>query len=332
MWLRGVSLRGALLATSFAGTAGAGAPTSVAEIGVTRVSVSEGPGASDCAKASDLTKALEPLVGDVEAPDLAIGVRWSRRGGEFRARITVENGGQGERLLASSAESCAELEEHVVAVLALLLDAEGAAPVELPNELPNDSPNDSPNVPEPERDGDGADHFRVSVAALGGVTAGLAPDALGWLGAEATAGRDWWQIGVAFYSTFKDAVPVGNGRIDLSWTGGTLKPCARILGTAETFHALACPLFSVAALQAEAVGYDPLEPSASRPWYSVGGGLSFGGPIIGSLEWNADASALVPLQREIFSVASLGEVVNLPIDGAGGVALWLSAGLGVKIW
>lgn len=321
---------------------------STSEVGNATVSVSHASRSrsetSDCPNASKLAEALEPLLSETsETGDASataeqsfgdISVRWSRVDGEYRAHIAVDDGKRGERLLASSQESCAELEEHVVAVLALLLDGDGLEPAPGVPETPVERPVE-PDEPEPVAEPPPAAEsapLQVAVVALGGVTAGLAPKALGWLGGEIHTGKDWWQIGVTFYSTFKNSVPVGDGSIDLSWMGGTLKPCVVFLGTAGAFHALACPLFSIAALQADAVGYDPSEPSASRPWYSVGGGLTLAGPLLGALRWNADASALVPLQRERFSVQSLGEVVDLPTDSPGAVAFWLSAGLGVEIW
>ncbi len=352
----------ALVATvSFAAHAESYARDSISEVGNATVSVSHASeslsATSDCPNASKLAEALEPLLSETsetnetgETDDAGataeqsfgdISVRWSRSDGEYRARIAVDDGNRGERLLASSHESCAELEEHVVAVLALLLDGDGLEPATRGPETPVERPLERPLEPEepepvavteePPPVSEDAP-FRIGVAALGGMTAGLAPDALGWLGGEIHTGKDWWQIGVTFYSTFKNSVPVSDGRIDLSWMGATLKPCVVFLGSAERFHALACPLFSVAALRADAVDYDPAEPSVTRPWYSAGGGVTLAGPLLGAIKWTADASALVPLQQERFSVQSLGEVVDLPTDGAGGVAFWLSAGLGVEIW
>jgi len=307
--------------------------------GDVRVTASHGAGASDCAGAATLSARLEPLLGDSgRRKAKSIAVDWSREQGQYRVRIVVDEGQGGERALASESESCVELEAQVVAVLAVLLDEQEAdqppeAPA-VPEEpaISDDSSEDEFGSPEQIPDGAAA-RPRVSLGALGGVTTGLAPDALGWLGAELRLGMDWWQFGIVLFSTFRNAVPIPvvDGHIDLSWRGGMLKPCVRVLGDADAIRALGCPLVSLAMVRGDAVGYDPSEPSRSEPWWSVGAGITLAGPIWGPVEWSVDGTLLIPLQQQHFEVEHLGIVLSRPSDGLG-AGFWLSAGLGARIW
>ncbi len=312
-----------------------------AEIGAARLAVSRAPGAEECPGAPALRAELEPLgidAASVEPADIHVEIRPLDDG--FGAYVSVTGADGGVRALEAKGPGCARLKADLLAALALLLDrrrltaaAVGAAVAPPPSPpAPPPSASATPVTSEPPAEPPPAPPKTTSSihgrAALGG---GVALALVGSPAAYVDAG--FWlegqalSLGLRAFSTVDVSSELGSGAVDVRLTGGRLDGCLSLFGSARNVEGRLCATAALASLRGEASGYAATLPTAARPWYALGLAGLVGGTVTGPLTWTVDASVLVPLHRESFSIAPLGPAFETPY--AGGM---LGIALGMHIW
>ncbi len=306
--------------------------TDSAEFSGARLTVTRALGAGSCPGAARITEGLRPL-GIVrpreDALDVRIELRPTPEG--FAALITVSGEHAGIRDLRSPGPDCSGLEADLTASLALLLDqrAESGAPAEPPKPVPSAAraappPRVTKPPPAPRRKSGRAAASKPpdSTATLHFSAAGGAGAAILLVGtvAPAFAASGWmdagsFSAGATLFSTLDESSALGTGRVDVRLTGGHVRGCASLFGERASVNARFCAGAALAALRGQAKGYVTVTDAAYRPWYALGTGAVLGGPIAQRLGWNVDATVLLPLHRESFSVRPAGAAFQTPYGG-----------------
>ncbi|HEX2876816.1 MAG TPA: hypothetical protein VHP33_36440 [Polyangiaceae bacterium] len=280
---------------------GAVAPQASASLRVTREE-----GAESCPDTETLRAHVEQLRGhQTTSEPSAYHVRFSRRGGVFRAEIRV-GAGTGARVLRDRRATCASLEQATALTLALLFDSDLSAlpsdktetETEQPRAVELPKPPDRP-TPEPVRPN--AVHLALSLggAALFGVVQPVAPTALGEIG----IGVNRFRTGIGVLWMPQQARDFGPGQLRQTLLSGVARTCLTAARSSAVRFDLCSGIYA-GLLKVRAYAYTRND-SADKAWLAVPAGVSLT-TTSAPIGVEVGASALFPLRRNDFSIDNLG--------------------------
>lgn len=260
--------------------------------------VERGEGAEECPDAEALAARIAAIRSRTDLGSASYRVRFSHEKEPFVVTITAEPSGHA-RTLASDDATCEPVANAVALTLALLFDAEPAAPPP-PTPVPPVSPPPPqravPTAPTPSQRLAGT--ITVAGANLVGVTG---PAAFG-VAAEAGLVVSRFRAGLGMLWTADVASSLGPGEIREGLVGGTARLC--FAPTTEAFRTDLCSGLLVGRASATAHGFTRNETRHS-PWVAVPLQLS-GSYWTKHIGVELGLSALVQLQRADFAVEGLG--------------------------
>lgn len=273
------------------------------------LSVTREEGAESCPDTEALRAHVERLRGhQTTSEPSAYHVRFSRRGGVFRAEIRVGTSA-GARVLRDRRATCASLEQATALTLALLFDSDlSVLPSEKTEREPEptepravEEPAKPLDRPTPEPVQPNASHLALSLGggALFGVVQPVAPTALGEIG----IGVKRFRTGIGVLWMPQQTRDFGPGQLRQTLLSGVARTCL----TAARLSAVRFDLCSgiyAGLLKVRAYNYTRND-SADKTWLAVpvGVALSTTSTPVGV---EVGASALFPLRRNDFSIDNLG--------------------------
>jgi hypothetical protein len=304
------------------------------------------PGAEMCISTGELGRKVEqklqrrgghdaPVLVSAAAADLAIEGRVEpREGSGFRAVVVVTSSGGavlGDRTVESTADSCAQIEEPLALIVALLIDAEAARVVAPAPTLsaPPPPPPPAPALPAPPPAAAlAAPRLRLEAQVAPSLSLGVVPGLGPGLGVHAVFGIDGGfagRLGAEF--AWGSEALAGSSEVLVRLAGGSLAVC-RMFGGAQIGLDL-CAGVELGALSAQPRGlagsadqeslWAVPELLASAAWHPIAPlairlGLTLGAPVVRDRFTYQDGSsvreAFVP--SVVIGRVSLGIGVFLP--------------------
>ena len=270
------------------------------------LSVSREEGAESCPDAEALTLHVERVRGQqATGASSAYRVRFSYRGGVFRAAIQVGEGA-GTRVLSDRGATCAALEQATAVTLALLLDSDSREPLETAPAEPPPPPPEALFEPEPEPEPEREPTARaVSLtlslggAGFAGVVQPIVPVAVGELGIGVQRFRT--NIGVLWMPW--RTLDFGPGVLDETLISGVARMCLSAW-RGVALRVDLCSGIYAGLLEVQARGYTRNDV-VEKTWLAVPLEVALA-TTTGPIGLEAGASALLPLRRNDFSIDNLG--------------------------
>ena len=272
------------------------------------LSVTREEGAESCPDTETLRAHVERLRGhQTTSEPSAYHVRFSRRGGVFRADIRV-GASTGARVLRDRRATCASLEQATALTLALLFDSDLSA---LPSEKPEPEPDaEEPRAvetpkplerPKPEPVQPNAAHLALSLGggALFGVVQPVAPTALGEIG----IGVNRFRTGIGVLWMPQQTRDFGPGQLRQTLLSGVARTCLTAARSSAMRFDLCSGIYA-GLLKVRAYNYTRND-SADKAWLAVPVGVSLSTTSV-PVGVEVGASALFPLRRNDFSIDNLG--------------------------
>ena len=276
--------------------------------------VERAPSALDCPSAERLTSAVEaivgrPLAGGEDSRRLSVQVVFARAEQGYEAHLRLTGAAEGERVLLDRGENCEALADAVAVTLALLFDPAFQSPKAR-----------APAQPQPGRPNPG-----VWLGARFGLGLGLVEGATWAFGGAvglSLGARTWFELGAATSGSRELAFGSGVVRVRLSY--------AELSG----FHSVTAgdfqlgPVLSIlgGVTSGAGEGY-PTTTSASLAYLALAGGARAQFKLAPRLLLSLRAEAVVPLQKQVFSVGYAGDAYQ-----SSGLALVTDLGLALQIW
>lgn len=270
------------------------------------LSVTREEGAESCPDTDALRAHVERLRGHQATSEPSdYHVRFSRRGGVFRAEIRV-GASAGARVLRDRRATCASLEQATALTLALLFDSDLSA---LPPEKSEPEP-EEPRVVEPPKPLDrptpepvpsnGA-HLALSLGggALFGVVQTVAPSALGEVG----IGVNRFRTGIGVLWMPSQTRDFGPGQLRYSLLSGVARTCLTAARSSVVRFDVCSGIYA-GLLKVRAYNYTR-NAAADKAWLAVPVGVSLT-TTSAPVGVEVAASALFPLRRNDFSIDRLG--------------------------
>lgn len=272
------------------------------------LSVTREEGAETCPDTDALRAHVERLRGhQTTSEPSAYHVRFSRRGGVFRAEIRV-GASSGARVLRDRRATCASLEQATALTLALLFDSDLSA---LPSEKIESEPEpEAPRAPEPAKPMErptpepvqpNAAHLALSLGggALFGVVQPVAPTALGEIG----IGVNRFRTGIGALWMPQQTRDFGPGQLRQTLLSGVARTCLTAARSSAVRFDLCSGIYA-GLLKVRAYNYTRND-SADKAWLAVPVGVSLSTTST-PVGVEVGASALFPLRRNDFSIDNLG--------------------------
>jgi hypothetical protein len=268
------------------------------------LTVTREAGAESCPDSETLGAHVDRLRGhQATSQPSAYRVRFSYRGGVFRADIQVGDAGAA-RVLRDRRASCASLEQATALTLALLLDSDAS-------ELPLDKPEPEPAAPHgppvgralprpspPDQRGKANFALALGGGALFGVVQPIAPAVLGELGIGMNRFRT--SIGVLWMPT--QTRDFGPGQLRETLLSGVAHTCLTTLRSADVRLDFCSGIYA-GLLEVAANGYTRND-SVDKAWVAVPVELTVS-TTSAPVGVEVGASALLPLRRNDFSIDRL---------------------------
>jgi len=278
------------------------APPATAFLSVTREE-----GAESCPDTEALRLHVDRLRGHQATREpSAYRVRFSQRSGVFRADIQVGTGG-GARVLRDKRATCASLEQATALTLALLLDSDASEifpePVAPEPVAPRDAEppvahERAPSEPEPRNSG-----VHLALALGGGALFGVVQPAAATVQAELGIGVNRFRTGIGVLWMPTQTHDFGPGQLRETLLSGVARTCLTAARSAEVRFDLCSGVYA-GLRHVQAHGYTR-DDSADKAWLAVPVGVSLA-TTSSPVGVEVDASALVPLRRNDFSIDHLG--------------------------
>lgn len=254
-----------------------------------------------------------------------IRVRFERTTEGYRSSVQVAGGKP--RSLVDDAPSCEGLAEATALAVKLALDLDAARP-STPAHTPSTGhvPADGPGEKSPPAPVDEPRAASLGEISLAGVVAfGIATEfASGVRGGAAMVldQRERWSLGVTGLLLPVQSKTVGEGTVDLSVQGGGVEGCRRARTGRSLLLAL-CGRIELMRIEGQARGFERSETHARALTTSTLLGRARA-KVAGPFVTFAEIGAVVPFQRQRFSIDTVGVVYDPPIMGG-------TAGIGVAV-
>jgi hypothetical protein len=260
-----------------------------------------------------------PLVLSSSVPSrrVAVDVAFRRGTDGYTARVRLSGEKQGERELRDASATCAALADAAAVTIALSLEdraPEGEAPSVTA---------ERPPPPEPEAE----QRFPVWAGATAGVGFGQvgAPSFAPGVELGADALREFpVRLGGVFVLPQDNPLPPGAVRASLIAGEGAI--CRALFRLALGLRTSACADLQIGALRGEGRGF-PSTTSAVLTWIAAGARLDVEGASLEPFVWGVQGSLLAPLQRQTFSIESLGIAYE-----SSAVVGTVAVRAGVRLW
>ena len=271
------------------------------------LSVTREEGAESCPDTEALRVHVDRLRGhQTTSEPSAYRVRFSQLSGVFRADIEVGAGG-GARVLRDRRATCASLAQATALTLALLLDSDASEllpekaepePIEPVVVEPRRARDQAP--PEPERRTNAA-HLTLSLG--GGALFGVVQPVAATVQAELGIGVSRFRTGIGVLWMPTQTRDFGPGQLRETLLSGVARTCLTAARSAQVRFDVCSGIYA-GLLKVQADRYTRND-SADKAWLAVplGVALTTTSSPVGV---EVDASALLPLRRNDFSIDNLG--------------------------
>lgn len=237
----------------------------------------------------------------------------------YSAQIRASGSRTGTRRIADIGNECVGLADALAVTLAIIMDDERTAPAD---GIPPPAEKPPRPLPTPREDRGAKEPSAVLLRpyATGVLTLGVLEDPAFGPSVGLSVALEQVALGLEVLWLPPRTFQRSPGDAEVSLLAANAFGCWRAVDDQAGYMAL-CGHLAAGRLHGAASGYDE-NRTRSRPWFAPGLGILGGGPVVGPLEWLAQAKVFVPANRERFVIDNVGSVHETPpIGGMLGIGL-----------